>query len=273
VELSAPKDIPPVVRLAAGSTIGAAQAGRYPTTEEVLSALGVVVNNGNLGALQDITDETYAAVAGRAGSFAGLIPQLANLTAQLNQQTADIIAATEGLNRFAAVLARDTDGLSRVLDTLPDALKVLNANQGHIIAAFAALKSLASVAARILAETKNDFAADLLDLYPTVKALADNSDDLVTALQLLPTFPFPAKNVKQVVRGDYQNVFVTFDLTVRRLGESFFTTSFLDPNMRHFSDVVNPPDWLAGATANLSGQAADPFQIPPGTAAGQGAPR
>ena len=45
-----------------------ANTGRYPTTEEVLSALGVVVNKGNLGALQDITDETYAAVAGRQGS-------------------------------------------------------------------------------------------------------------------------------------------------------------------------------------------------------------
>ena len=50
--------------------------GRYPTTEEVLSSLGVVVNKGNLGALQDITDETYNAVAGRQGQFADLIPGL-----------------------------------------------------------------------------------------------------------------------------------------------------------------------------------------------------
>jgi phospholipid/cholesterol/gamma-HCH transport system substrate-binding protein len=34
--------------------------------------------------------------------------------------------------------------------------------------------------------------------------------------------------------------------------------------------VINPPDWLTGETANLSGQAADPFKIPPGTASGQG---
>ena len=45
------------------------RTGRYPTTEEVLSSLGVVVNKGNLGALQDITDETYNAVAGRAGQL------------------------------------------------------------------------------------------------------------------------------------------------------------------------------------------------------------
>ena len=46
----------------------------------MLSSLGVVVNKGNLGALQDITDELYAAVAGRAGQFADLIPRLAELT-------------------------------------------------------------------------------------------------------------------------------------------------------------------------------------------------
>ena len=46
----------------------------------MLSSLGVVVNKGNLGALQDITDEAFAAVAGRQGSFADLIPRLAELT-------------------------------------------------------------------------------------------------------------------------------------------------------------------------------------------------
>ena len=61
-------------RLTDGSNIPLDRTGRYPTTEEVLSSLGVVVNKGNLGALQDITDEAYAAVAGRAGSFADLVP-------------------------------------------------------------------------------------------------------------------------------------------------------------------------------------------------------
>ena len=69
------------------------------------------------------------------------------------------------------------------------------------------------------------------------------------------------------MRGDYLNVFVTFDLTVRRIGETLFTTSLgLDANMKRMGEVVNPPDFLTGAMANLSGQAADPFKIPPGTA-------
>jgi phospholipid/cholesterol/gamma-HCH transport system substrate-binding protein len=267
VELKEPADSAGKGRLRNGATIPLGQTGRYPTTEEVLSSLGVVVNKGNLGALQDITEEIYAGVASRQGSFAGLMPRLAELTGSLDQQTADIIAAADGLNRFAGILARSKDDLGRTLDTLPEALKVLNANRTNLVDAFTALRTFSNVASRVLTGIRDDFAADFKDLYPVVKAFNDNADDFISDLELLPTFPFHYKYLRNAVRGDYLNVFVTFDLTVRRTGESVFTTSKgLDPNMKHLNEVINPPDFLTGAMANLSGQAADPFQIPAGTA-------
>jgi phospholipid/cholesterol/gamma-HCH transport system substrate-binding protein len=267
IELAAPVSEPGVGKLAEGSEIPMDHTGRYPTTEEVLSSLGVVVNKGNLGALQDITDETYNAVAGRVGTFADLLPRLAELTSSLDRQTDDIISAAEGLNRFAGILARSKDSLGRTLDTLPAALKVLNDNRANIVDAFGALRSFATVGANILEKTKDDFAADFKDLYPVIKALNDNADTFIKDLEFLPTFPFHYKYLRNAVRGDYMNVFVTFDLTLRRLGETIFTTSLgLDPNMKRISEVVNPPDFLTGAMSNLSGQAADPFKIPPGTA-------
>lgn len=272
IALSAPVDQSGVGELREGSELPQSQGGRFPTTEEVLSALGVVVNKGNLGALQDITQEVSNAVAGRQGQFADLIPRLAELASSLNRQTDDIIAAAEGLNRFADVLARNKDGLGRALDTLPDALKVLNENRTNIVDAFAALRSFATVGSHILAETKDDFAADIKDAYAVIKPLNDNREAFVTDLDSLATFPFPGKNLARVARGDYFNVFATFDLTVRRLGETIFTTSFFDPNMKRISEVVNPPEFLTGEMANLSGQAADPFKIPPGTASGQEVP-
>ena len=265
VQLTPPVD-DAVGKLKQGSNIPLGAIGRYPTTEEVLSALGVVVNKGNLGALQDITDEAYAAVAGRTGSFADLLPRLAELTASLDRQTEDILTAADGLNRFASILAASKDNLGRTLDSLPNALLVLNNNRDNIVSAFTALKSFAEVGSRVLSETKTDFTADLKDLFPVIKALNDNADAFIKDLELLPTFPFHYKYLRNAVRGDYMNVFVTFDLTVRRFGESVFTTSFFDPNMKHLSEVINPPDFLTGAMANLSGQAADPFKIPPGTA-------
>jgi phospholipid/cholesterol/gamma-HCH transport system substrate-binding protein len=272
IALSTPVDQSGVGELREGSELPQSQGGRFPTTEEVLSALGVVVNKGNLGALQDITQEVSNAVASRQGQFAGLIPRLAELTTSLNRQTDDIIAAAEGLNRFADVLARNKDSLGRALDTLPEALRVLNENRANIVDAFAALQSFATVGSHILAETKNDFAADIKDAYSVIKPLNDNRDTFVTDLDSLATFPFPGKNLAKVARGDYFNVFATFDLTVRRLGETIFTTSFFDPNMKRLGEVINPPEFLTGQMANLSGQAADPFKIPPGTASGQEVP-
>ncbi|MDX1885565.1 MCE family protein [Mycolicibacterium sp. 120270] len=267
VELAAPVDGKDVGQLKNGSRIPLDRTGRYPTTEEVLSSLGVVVNKGNLGALQDITDETYNAVAGRQGSFTDLVPRLAELTSSLDRQTADIIAAAEGLNRFGGILARSKDNLGRTLDTLPAALDVLNRNRANIVDAFAALQRFATIGANILAKTKDDFAADFKDLFPIIKSLNDNVDFLIKDLEFLPTFPFHYKYLRRAVRGDYLNVYTTFDLTLRRLGESVFTTSWgLDSNMAHMSEIINPPDFLTGSLANLSGQAADPFEIPPGSA-------
>jgi phospholipid/cholesterol/gamma-HCH transport system substrate-binding protein len=267
IDLARPKDKPAVGRLTDGSKIGESHTGRYPTTEEVLSALGVVVNKGNVGALAEITDETYQAVAGRQHQFVDLVPRLAELTAGLNRQVNDIIDAVDGLNRFSATVAQDKDNLGRALDTLPEAIRVLNKNRDHIVEAFAALKKLATVTSHVLSKTKVDFAEDLKGLYSALKALNDNRKNFVTSLQILPTFPFPNFGIKQAVRGDYLNVFTTFDLTLRRLGETFFTTSYpLDPNMMHMSEILNTPDFLTGEMANLSGQAADPFKIPPGTA-------
>lgn len=271
IALAAPVGEASATKLHEGSNIPIGSIARYPTTEETLSALGVVVNKGNLGALQDITDELYAAAAGRAGSFAGLIPKLAELAGSLDSQTNDIIAAAEGLNRFAAILAKGKDSLGRTLDSLPGALKVLNDNRGNIVDAFTALRTFAGVASHVLSETKRDFAADFKDLYPVIKSLNDNADDFIKDLEFLPTFPFHYKYLRNAVRGDYLNVFVTFDLTVRRTGESVFPTSLgLDPNMKHLNEVINPPDFLVGAMANLSGQAADPFKIPAGTATQHG---
>jgi len=253
--------------LKAGSEIPMSHAGRYPTTEEVLSSLGLVVNKGNLGAVQDITDETYAAVVGRAGQFADLVPRLTELARSLDRQTGDIVSAMDGLNRFAAILAQSKDALGRTLDTLPGAIKVLNDNQKNIVDAFTALRKFATVGAKVLHATKDDFAADMKDLFPVVKGINDVADDFIHDMELLPTFPFDYKYIKHAVRGDYLNVFVTFDLTLRRTGETIFPTSLgLDPNMKRLGEVVNPPDFLMGALANLSGQAADPFKIPPGSA-------
>lgn len=263
VELRAPTTEPQVGVLTDGTVIPHSRAGRYPTTEEVLSSLGVLVNNGNLGAVQDITDELHAAVTGRAGRFADLLPELAELTAAVRRQSDDIVAAMESVNRVASTFADHDTALKKTLAALPEATRTLNANAGRIIDTFAALGRLSEIATRILAETKTDLTADITAAYAVIKPLTDHVQELIDALPIIVTYPFPQTGIKHAVRGDYLNAIATLDLTLRRFGENFFTTSPLDPNMQHLHEIITPPDFLTGQLADLSGQAADPFALPP----------
>lgn len=262
IELAPPAATTPTGALRAGARIPISRSGHSPSTEEVLSALGVVVNKGNLGALGEITDELYQAVAGRAGHFTDLLPRLAELTASIDAQSNDILAAVDHLNRFAATVAHSSNALSDALQSLPAALQILNSDGDTIVATFAALRRLADVAAHTLARTKTDFAADVKEANAVIAPLADNINKLIDALPIIPAFPLPLNGVPRAVRGDFLNTFLTLDLTVRRLGENIFTTSGLDANMKHLAEVVKPPEFLIGELAGLSGQAADPFQIP-----------
>lgn len=263
VELRAPTTEPPVGVLTDGTVIPHSRAGRYPTTEEVLSSLGVLVNNGNLGAVQDITDELHAAVTGRAGRFADLLPELAELTAAVRRQSDDIVAAMESVSRVSSTFADHDTALNKTLAALPEATRTLNANAGRIIDTFAALGRLSEIATRILAETKTDLTADITAAYAVIKPLTDHVQELIDALPIIVTYPFPQTGIKHAVRGDYLNAIATLDLTLRRFGENFFTTSPLDPNMQHLHEIITPPDFLTGQLADLSGQAADPFALPP----------
>ena len=68
---------------------------------------------------------------------------------------------------------------------------MLNNNRGNIVDAFGALQSFATVASHILAQTKDDFAADFKDLYPVIKALNDNADYFYQGSGVPADFPVP----------------------------------------------------------------------------------
>ena len=263
VQLAGPSSEPPEGVLSHGATIPEQRAGRYPSTEEVLSTLGVVLNKGNLGALQDITDELYDAVEGRTGQFADLLPRLADLTAAVDRQSDDLVTAMESINRVTSKFAANDTTITAALEALPEASRTLNANAGRIIDTFTALRRFSETASRILAQTKTDITADLSDAYAVAKPLNEHAQELIDALPIIATYPFPQTGIKQAVRGDYLNAIATLDLTQRRFGENVFTTSPLDPNMKHLSEILTTPDFLVGEQANLSGQAADPFSAPP----------
>lgn len=116
----------PVGRLTPGATIPVAKTSTYPSTEQTLSSLSVVVNGGGLTHIGDIVHNFNAALDGRQGQIRELLTRMNKVVGLLDGQQDNIIASIAALNRLAGTFAGQREVLTRALDRIPAALDVLD---------------------------------------------------------------------------------------------------------------------------------------------------
>ncbi|APE33024.1 mammalian cell entry protein [Nocardia mangyaensis] len=261
VELSAPTDVPPTGQLRGGDVIPLERAGAYPTTEQVLSSLSVVLNGGGIAQLETITTELNAMVNGREAEIADLLPQLNELTTGLDQQTGSIIAAMEGLDHLAGKLAGQRDVLAEAIEQIHPALTALADRSANITRAITALGELGDVSERLIQTSGEDLVANLRSLGPVLQTLADTGNNLVVAMGILPTFPFPIKNIDNAILGDYLNLYITFDLTGSRLDSNWLTGTPLGGRFGGVEGVVG--SFAPSTATDAADPATAPFEAPP----------
>ncbi|MFD4439714.1 MCE family protein [Nocardia sp. NPDC058519] len=256
VELSAPTNTPAQGQLRNNDVIPLERAGAYPTTEQVLSSLSVVLNGGGIAQLETITREMNAALNGREAEIADLLPQLDQLVTGLDKQTGSIIAAMEGLDRLAGNLGDQKDVLARAIDEIHPALTALADRTANITRAVTALGELSDVTERIIQTSGDDLKANLASLGPVLETLANTGTNLIASMGMLPTFPFPMRNIGKAIKGDYLNLFITFDLTGRRLDTNWLTGT---PLGGRFGGVEGVLGTFAPSSATDAG---DPTKVP-----------
>jgi phospholipid/cholesterol/gamma-HCH transport system substrate-binding protein len=225
IELRPPTDVAPQGKLVEGSVIPLTSAGAYPTTEQALAAIAVVLNGGGIGNIQDITEALSTAFAGRENDLRSLIEQLDKAIGYLDDQKGDIIAASESLNNLFGQIAEQKPVVDKALRTIPDALAVLKDQRENLSEAVAQLGKLSALAADSVNQTKEALVQELKDLGPVLQSLADAGPALTRALSFLPTFPFPKETLTNWMRGDYANLTLILDLTLSRIDSGFFTGS------------------------------------------------
>ncbi|WP_155769695.1 virulence factor Mce family protein [Mycobacterium asiaticum] len=223
IELAAPKDEAPQGKLRGGSVIPLSRGGAYPSTEQTLAVLSLVLNGGGLGQIQDITEALSTAFRGREHDVRGLIGQLDKFSGYLNDQSGDIIAATESLNRLAGKFAAQQSVLDRALATIPDALAVLNQERDKLVEAADQLSKFSALTVDAVDRTKTNLLNELRDLGPVLESLANAGPSLTRSLSLLATFPFPNETFQNFQRGDYANLTAIVDLTLSRIDQGLFT--------------------------------------------------
>lgn len=223
IELAPPTQEPPQGRLRGGSFIPLAKVASYPTVEQTLAALSLVLNGGGLGRAGEITEALSTAFRGRENDFRGLIHQLDKFAGNLVEQTDDIVAASDSLNQLVGKVAAQQPVLDRALLTIPNAVEVLNDDRDLLVEASDRLGKFAALVADTIERSKESLTSELTAIGPVMESLANAGPALTGALHYLPTYPFPTDTIEKWQRGDYANLTAIIDLTLSRIDQGLFT--------------------------------------------------
>lgn len=223
IELTPPTQVPAKGKLKNGSLIPLSSADAYPSTEQTLAAVSILLNGGGVGQIQDITSALSTAFTGREQDVKSLIGQLDKFIGYLNDQKDDIIAATDSLNNLAGQFADQKPVIDKALKTIPNALAVLKDERENLTEALSQVGKLGALAADSVNQTKTNLVKELNDIGPVLQSLADAGPALTRSLDEFATFPFPKSTLTKWLRGDSGNLTGIVDLTLSRLDASFLT--------------------------------------------------
>jgi virulence factor Mce-like protein len=217
LELNPPTGQPATGRLQPGATIGLQHSLTYPSTEQTLSSLSVVINGGGLGKVGGLINEFNAALGGREDKIRDLLTHLNDFVGVLDTQRDNINTSITALNTLSGTLAGQSGVITQALQRIPPALDVLIKERPRITTALEKFRVFSNTATGLINATQADLVANLRNLEPTVRALADVGPSLDTVLAFVPAYPYPQNFIDRAIRGDYMNEFITFDFTIPRL--------------------------------------------------------
>ena len=207
-------------RLQPGATIPLNRSSTYPSTEQTLSSLSVILNAGGLGQIGDIIHNFNAALSGNGGAVRDLIERLDRFVGTFDQQRDNLVASIQALNRLSGTFAAQRDVITQALYKIPPALDVLIKERPRLVTALDKLGTFSNTATRLVNDAGDDLVRNLKNLEPTIKALADIGPDLDAAIAYAPTFPFTQGFIDRYIRGDYTNGYFLIDLTNSGLRKS-----------------------------------------------------
>ncbi|ORV47644.1 mammalian cell entry protein [Mycolicibacter engbaekii] len=231
IELAPPTDEPPRGELHDGAVIPLSRAASYPTTEQTLASVSLLLNGGGLAQVQEINQSFARALAGRESEMRSLLGQLDTFIGALNDQTDDIISATEKLNGLAGQFAQQNPAVERALTTIPQALAVLAKERATIADAADALAKFSAIAVSTVEQSREALVANLRNIAPVLRSLADAGPALTQGLDFLSTYPWVKSNIPNWFRGDFANISLVVDLTLSRIDSGLFTGTRWEGNL------------------------------------------
>lgn len=221
VEVSPPEQGAQGPRLREGAVVPATQTGTYPSTEQVLGGVALLLNNGGLSQLSTITGELSTALRDRVPDTRSLVRRTNQLVGVLDANRGDVVRALEQLDRLSAGLAQDKEELVDAINRITPGLSALEKERAALVDAVTDTGRTGVRATRVVRNSRRALLANLNSLRPVLDELSTVGADLPEALKLAITVPFPAMTTHRAIRGDYANLFATLDLTTDHLVDTW----------------------------------------------------
>ncbi len=231
VELVSPPNPSPAL-LKDGDVIPLKNSSAYPTTEQTLASFALVLRGGGIPNLEVLTNEVFNIFNGRGDQIRAFLGKLDTFTNQLNQQRDDITHAIDSTNRLLVYVGGRSDVLDRVLTDIPPLIKHFADTKNLLINAVDAVGQLSQVTAQYLGEAQSNLYTDLKALQCPLKELGRASPYLIGALKLILTQPYDIDTIPKLMRGDYQNISATIDVTYSSMDNALLTGTGLSGALR-----------------------------------------
>ena len=224
IELAPPADEPPQGELKNGSVIPLSSASTYPTTEQTLASVSILLNGGGLGQLQEINQAFAKAMAGRENDHA----QPADPTGHLHRAAQRARPTTSSRpqrisTRWSVRSRRTTRPSTRRSPPSRRRWRCWRIPARSWRTPSTRSASSAPSPPTTVNQTKESFVANLRNIAPVLRELADAGPALTKGLDFLSTYPWVKSTVPNWFRGDFANITLVIDLTLSRLDAGLFT--------------------------------------------------
>lgn len=230
VELAAPEH-PSSQPLRDGDTIPLQNSSAYPSIEQTLASIAMILRGGGIPNLEVLQNEIYNVLNGRAPQIRALLGKLDTFTAQLNEQRDDINHAIDSTNRLLAYVGNRADVLDRALTDFPPLIKHFADTQQLFIDAVEGMGRLGAVTDQYLSPVRGKLHQELQWLQCPLKEVEKAAPYLPDALQLLFSI-VPVDAALKSLRGDYFNVSLQLDVTYSAIDNAFLTGTGLSGVLR-----------------------------------------
>ena len=147
------------------------RSSTYPSTEQTLSSLSVVINAGGFGQIGDVIHGAATAFSGREQEIRELISRLNNFVGTVDEQRDRFAAAIQALNRLTRSGGPEGDITgARRPSHRPSMCYSRNGPSGT---ALQKLGQFSDTATQLVNSAQANLVHNLANLEPTLKALAD----------------------------------------------------------------------------------------------------